>query len=339
MLVIRLKEVAADAGVSISTAAAALRGEGTVNANTRKRVEASAKRLGYRKNTAAALMSRQSNRGHQKAVLCAWLTAYPNIGPQPYPWHMAVRHARAAADEAGVLFDHFNIANETQARQVLRQLTARGFDGIVAGRNPMNRPPGFPWDQFCVITTEQALAADGFDVVRSNFFRSTLGILLHLRRSGYSRIGVCLREHTPRHPDDEARYGGTVAFLDLHVDRAQRIPPLRLSYRCPDAEKLMETWINKYKPQIVIGSNEEELFLIERAGFQVPGQISYAALHVVECHAGHVAGLQHNEEVIPRVAISALFEKMRHGLRGLSPLPREIVVAPPFLPGSSCPGV
>lgn len=339
MQIIRLKEVAEAAGVSISTAAAALRGEGMVKASTRSRVEEQAHRLGYRKNTAASFMSRRVNRSKQKAVFAAWLTAYPLVSKPNYPWKSVLDYARAAAETEGIIFDHFNVSTPQDVRVILRQIRARGCDGIVWGRCLADNLPAFPWEEFCVVSTEQARAEEGFDVIRSNFFRNTLNLLIHLRRSGYARIAILLREHTPRHPDDEARYGGTAAFLDLHADPSNRIPPLVLTYRVKDIVQQIRAWVQKYKPQVVVGSNHEEYRILQEAGFDVPHNLSYVALHVMEHQRGKIAGLQHNEEIIPQVALSVLLEKMRHGVRGLSGHPREIVVSPPFLAGESCSGI
>lgn len=337
MSVVRLKEVAAAAGVSISTAAAALREEGVVKAATRAKVEAAARRLGYRKNTAAALMSSRRTRTNQKAAFAMWLTAYPGVHGAVPPWELAVRHARLAAEEAGLIFDHLNIGSASEARVVLRQVRARGCDGVVWGRCRLDGLPAFPWEEFCVVSTEQARAAEGFDVVRSNFFRNTVNLLVQLRSAGYERIGVCLREHTPRHPDDEARYGGTVAFLDLHVAPQNRIPPLVVHYRLGETTERIKEWVLQYKPDVVVGSNQEEYRDLLKAGFEIPRHFSYVALHVAAAQSGFIAGLQLNEELVPRVAIGALLEKMRHTHRGLSPHPRETLVNPPYLPGLSCP--
>lgn len=71
-----ISEVAAEAGVAISTASKALNGTGAISPETVKRIEEAARRLGYRPNRAAQLLAREeqehrnncpekSGRGHE----------------------------------------------------------------------------------------------------------------------------------------------------------------------------------------------------------------------------------------------------------------------------------
>ena len=52
-----ISEVAAEAGVAISTASKALNGTGAISPETVKRIEEAARRLGYRPNRAAQLLA------------------------------------------------------------------------------------------------------------------------------------------------------------------------------------------------------------------------------------------------------------------------------------------
>lgn len=335
---IRLKEVAAEAGVSISTAAAALRGESIVAPPTRKRVEKAAKKLRYRKNSAAAALSSLENRKSQKAVSVVWLTAIPDIEKAPHQQvRTSIRWARETAEELGLLFEDRNISSRAEGRRILKELENRGVDGIIWSRCQIAPFPKLPKNRFCVVSTDQTSLQEGFDVVRRNYFRCTLNLLIRIQKMGYRRIGICLREHTPIHPDDEARYGASETFRKLYVHQKDRIPILRLAYGKPREAEILNTWRKKYHPEVIVSSNREEMNLLERSGLKIPKDLSYVAFHVRKKEQGLLAGLQINAELIPVYAVRALVEKIQHGKRAGSTAPRETVISPPYLPGSSCP--
>lgn len=341
MGLIRLKEVAAGAGVSISTAAAALRDEPSVRASTKTLVQSVACRLGYQRNSAAAILSSHEHRHRQKSAFIAWLTAFPGAitGDAKYPWRNWLDIARQTATEMGLCFEHQNIPDLRQAERCVRALYTRGCDGIVWGRHAIEENPIIRWESFSVISTEPENLERGFDIVRSNQFRSLYALLERIKSMGYRRIGVCLREHLPVHPDDRARLGAALAFQEVECRTRDRVAVLRLRYRFKDASDLLFEWLKKQRPEVVVGFNREEARMLGAKGIRIPGDVAFAAMHVDRIEQGKIAGNQFNVELIGSEAIKVLMEKMRHGIRGLSRQPHESVVVPSFLNGDSCPPV
>lgn len=72
---------------------------------------------------------------------------------------------------------------------------------------------------------------------------------------------------------------------------------------------------------------------------QIPGEVAFASLHVHGDVVGTVAGLQSNQEFTAEQAVHVLFEKVRHGIRGRTSHPKEIVLPLRLLAGESCPGL
>lgn len=330
MSVIRLKEVASEAGVSISTASSALRGLRIVRPDTQAKVEAAARKLGYQKNSAAAVLSSLQHRGSQKAVLIAWLTDSTfSAGSKAA--------ARVAAEDAGVKIEFYILEKPGELTSVMRILTARGCDGIVLGRGMSAVIRDADWSGFSVVSVEEILFEEGVDVVRSSLFRSTQEILRQIKAAGYQRIGVCLREHEPQHLDDETRLGAVVAFQTYNLSRLECIPLKRIPFSHPAPDRALVDWVRKYSPDVVLGFSGAELWYLQSGGFSVPDDVAYVALHVNLTDRGSLAGYQENLEVYPKYAVQILLEKIRHGIRGLSDHPQQTLVLPPLFPGSSCP--
>ncbi len=78
---VTIRDVAAEAGVSIGTASKALNGQGKLRAETRKRVAETAQRLGFAPNTLAA------------ELLLAAIAKEPAHGARTVPTRLVVRQS------------------------------------------------------------------------------------------------------------------------------------------------------------------------------------------------------------------------------------------------------
>ena len=333
---IRLKEVAAEAGVSIATASAALRGEVSVKAATREKIESAAKKLNYQKHSAASVLSYLQKRKSQKSAFIAWITALPAIEVETKP---SLELAAAEAAKLGVQFEHINVSDPKNLAQAFREIEARGCDGIVLGG--MLDPEGYtiPLNRFSVIATHEGWFKKGVDVVRENQFRKTLSLLNRVHEAGYKRVGICMRELSPLHPDDESRLAASFYFSNLVLAKNERIPIQRIPFGAPDVAKKLAGWVEKHTPDVVVGFNVTEFDLLEEAGCTIPKDLAFAALHVETGNKGRIAGCKYNSEIIPEYAIRVLFEKMCHGVRGLSVHPTETIVYSTIMAGASCPAL
>lgn len=331
---IRLKEVADEAGVSTGTASAALRGEAKVKASTRERVEAAAKKLNYKKHSAASVLSQLQRRKSQKSVFMVWLTALPEIGVET---KISLQLASSEATKLGVKFEHLNVHNLKELSQKFREIEARGCDGIVLGSTLNPKDFNIPLDRFSVIATHEGWFRKGVDVVRENQFRKTLSLLKRIHEAGYKRIGICMRELSPIHPDEETRLAAASYFSNFILPKNERVPINRIPFGMADPDEKLANWVKKYTPDVVLGFNITEFNLLKKIGYHIPNDISFVSLHVKSKNKGLIAGCQYNTEIIPEYAVRVLYEQMSHGVRGLSVHPKETIVYSPILAGKSCP--
>ena len=178
MAIVLLSDVAKAAGVSTGTASLALRGEPGVKAATREKVVEIAERLGYRPNSAAAVLSSHRMRGTQKQVFVAWLSCVPEDRLRRYPpdREPSSRIAHEEAQRLGIHLEWRNALNPDEIAFFLRELDARGCDGVVWDHCPYEPLPALSWDRFVVVSTQEDRLREGFDVVCANQFRSTIGL-------------------------------------------------------------------------------------------------------------------------------------------------------------------
>jgi len=332
---VTLKDVARAAGVSLGTASHALRRDPRILADKRKRVEEAADRLGYRKSTAAAMLASQGRAPGQKSLSVAWLTFSTLIKPRVLALIMA-KHQRFF-EAVGWFFSHFNLTRPEEVPRVTRLLHATGVDGVIVGRCDLPElPPGFPWHEFAVISTERQFHQAGFDIVRPNHFENVHRVLHQVEASGYRRPALMLVEPPRPLIDDEVRVGAFLAFQQK-LKVKDRLPVVRRPHALSEPAEY-RVWMEKYRPDVVIATNTHILHKLQRAGFAIPEQVAFVSLHVDEqAEEREIAGLADRERSARPYCLALLERKLRAAERGLQDTPTEMVYPLSFCDGASLP--
>jgi LacI family transcriptional regulator len=151
---VTIRDVAAEAGVSIGTASKALNGHGKLRAETRERVAEAARRLGFAPNTLAqALLAGRS--------FTVGLITADSFGRFSIPVMLGAEEALSAGQVSVFICDTRD--DPHGERHYVDTLSARRVDGLViAGRRVEPRPPvvaspGIP----VVYAMTQPLGEDG----------------------------------------------------------------------------------------------------------------------------------------------------------------------------------
>jgi DNA-binding LacI/PurR family transcriptional regulator len=172
---VKLADVAAAAGVSLSTASRALRGHGAVNERTRRRVRAAASRLGYEPNRmASALRARTSP---FVGIVVPDLTI-------PF-FALAVKAAQDVLEAAGYQVLIMNTDRHEQAeRDSLRTLLAHRANGVLlATSGGAVEPHGMPLVFFA--NFDPATAAPRVALANREGIRL---LVAHVLRHGHERV-------------------------------------------------------------------------------------------------------------------------------------------------------
>jgi LacI family transcriptional regulator len=178
---VTIRDVAAEAGVSIGTASKALNGQGKLRAETRERVAEAAKRLGFAPNTLAqALLAGRS--------FTVGLITTDSFGRFSIPVMLGAEDALGTGQVSVFMCDTRDDAEREQ--RYVEMLAARQVDGlIVTGRRVEPRPPvvagpGIP----VVYAMTQPLGEDGPAVLPDDEGGGRAAAE-HLLNGGRRRIG------------------------------------------------------------------------------------------------------------------------------------------------------
>jgi LacI family transcriptional regulator len=178
---VTIRDVAAEAGVSIGTASKALNGQGKLRAETRERVAEAAQRLGFAPNTLAqALLAGRS--------FTVGLITTDSFGRFSIPVMLGAEDALGTGQVSVFMCDTRD--DPDRERRAVEMLAARRVDGlIVTGRRVEPRPPvraghGIP----VVYAMTQPLGEDGPAVLPDDEGGGRAATE-HLLAAGRRRIG------------------------------------------------------------------------------------------------------------------------------------------------------
>jgi len=334
---VTVREVASRAGVSASTAAAALRGAAWVRPETRSRIETAAAELGYRRDPAASILAAKRGQSGQKARLVSIGVLHePTVpGRTAYTGKAGLD---AAVAQRGWVVHAANLEEINDLNRLARRWEDMGIDAVVLVRTkvPLTRID-FPWHRFTVLSTEVGRLREGFDVVRPSQFGAITECLRETKCRGYRRFGFWLRVHPEPLPDDHVRCGACKAFQELELRGEKKLPMLLTPFG--EHQERLRRWLEKHQPEVVVTFWGIDVRDIEAVGWRVPDDIAMVCLQVSSVMEGRVAGLMDREQPVGEAVCNFIERKLTMSRRGLSDHPLEVVYDLPFVDGTSLPRV
>jgi LacI family transcriptional regulator len=308
---ITLKEVAEACGLAVATVSYALRNHPKIPAETARRVQAAAAKLGYRPNPqVAALMAhvrraRPLEAGERLAFV--WLTRHGS-----YP--AMFQGARARAEQLGYALEEFDWAESGKRADRLQSiLRARGITGVVLSPLLVRARLTLDWDwsHFSAAIIGNAEMSPELHHSGHHHFLGMRTALQRLQAQGCRRIAAVLDGEV----DERARRGWSAAFLAHHPAPASaRRWLLSVRPRATPRKKLRD-WLTARRPDVVVTTTgmmrlawpEEQL---PTAGPQV------VLLDWTPSTAGF-AGIDQGEEVIAANAVDLVVGQLQRNERGV----------------------
>lgn len=332
---VNLREVAAEANVSVMTASRALRNHPNVSEETKARVQQVAKRLGYRPNPliSALMSSRPTGRPVKASLTIGYLTAFPRRDE----WHgISIfqefhKGAMQAADRLGYHLDEFWLAEPGMSEaRMSQQLFHRNIAGVIVAPFPQaGRKLALDWTNFAAVAIGYSLAAPVLHRVVNHQFRSMRRIILELRQRGYRRLGLALPSSSNERVDHQ--WLGCFLAEQLDVPAKDRVPPLIVDDHQWTQERLA-TWYHAHRPDVIINQQPETVDWLKAAGLRVPEDVGFAHLNCEDV-SGKFAGIRQNGHVIGEVAVNQLISMLQRNERGVPGLPLATLVDGTWIDG------
>jgi len=324
---VSLKMIAREAGVSVSTVSLALRNTGTLSREMTERVQKVAKKMGYRPNPVlAALASKRFSENASLAGTPVALLGYPIDGVEGPPPNFYTNRLEFNAKEFGystLLLTGDDLENYND---LPRMLYNRGVAGVIVyGQAPTDlfQSPD-DWTPFSLVQCGRFRSSLRLSCVRPNIFQAIKMVFEKAYERGYRRIGFCFGQHKVTLEDDEARFGVALRMQNRLPPKA-RIPIYEGGV---DDDEAKMRWVQKHKPEIVIGFSSHEWYLLKDAGYKIPQDISFVSLQLDPYHIkrNEIAGLDQQSNKIAQECIVLMDQMIRHKTVGIPELPLDILL-------------
>jgi DNA-binding LacI/PurR family transcriptional regulator len=335
---VNLQQVAERANVSVSTASRCLRGDTRFAAETRQRVEASARALGYRPDPMLRALIAYRTRKKRLPVRAeiAWLHPYKSgLGKAPVPRHRLLSMfagARQRAETLGYRLVEMALPDEAAVPSVQRILTARGIEGAVlcsVRRSPVCA--GLDFSRMAAVTIGYPTGEQpGFPTIVPHYFRGAVRALDELRRRTGRRIGLALFDDTDAHTDHliHAAFG---YMRDVYPEITW--PPALI--RRETWKTCIETfrqWYLEHRPDSILSNEWRIIHVILHQGHAVPDDVNVVLTDIA--HPTAVCGGNYeNAQTLGVCAINQIDGMIRQREFGLPGRIQHTFVENPWMDG------
>lgn len=325
---VSLRTIAEEVGVSRMTVSLALRNHLSVSEETRKHIQATAVKLGYRADPVVSdLMTRLRSvtRTQHVETIAVITNQHGKLCWRDFPTYKGYfEGAHARADQFGYSLEEFRLEEDGLTPRRLSQiLWTRNIEGVLIF--PHVGGPGFfdlklDWPRFFSATIAFSLRHPVVHRCCSHHAWVVMEAYRQLAALGYRRPGLAIEGHQ----DERSGHHWRAGFLCAqHLSRStSNIPPLIAS---DWSFSTFAAWFKRHRPDAVLGIDEPLVEWIERCGARVPEDVGYANLDLTP-NMGGISGMDQLQREIGAGAIDLVISGLRRYERDLPSHPKTVMV-------------
>lgn len=318
-----LREIAARVGLSKSAVSLALRGDVRIPPETRDRVAAAAKELGYRANPVIAHMMRsmRDSKSLRTRAALGILQGFPNPHPsRTVPYHAAwVAGARDRAEELGYVVNEFWLDEPGMSpRRLTGIIRSRGINALMIAPLPQSRALELDWEHFSAVTAGHSLESPRLNRVLPNSRRATLMCLHQLLSRGYRRIGLVLHDTLTEH----TRFQIEAPYL-WHQNRLGLKQPPPILPTLPAKPETFHRWLKRHRPDAIITTAGRCPDMLEACGLEIPDDIGLVSTSTTVARPGYCC-VDQEPHRLGAAGIDLLIAQVNRGEFGVPANPRSV---------------
>lgn len=332
-----LADIAARAGVHVTTVSLALRNHPRLPEATRQRLQALAREMGYTPDP--WIRALVEYRGKLMARRNRPTIAYVTNWNSRWGWKQVTAHpeffagAETKARELGFLLEHFWMREPglTHGR-LSRILDARGISGLVIASHvrEVDVALQFDWSRFSAVKIDYFPHEPQLPVVTNDHLQIIRLAMQQVLAKGYRRIGFVMDEGWDVTVD--RLWSAGFLWEQQSLPAEDRIPPFLL----PQAEPV-GSWLRRTRPEVLISKREFVQPALEALGWRVPDDIAFVDIFL-EPGDGATAGVRQNHAAVGALAIELLAGQLQQNKRGIPELATATHVEGTWFDGRSLPG-
>lgn len=331
---VTLKDIAAAAGVHVSTVSLALNRHPGIPVATRERISAIAAGLGYRPDPElASLVAYRTRRRQQTAGgVLAWLDMWADRGGAASRFGALWEGSQQRAEQLGWKLEVFRSQRgKIGPKSLTRILRTRAIRGIFLAPMPQE---GFTldmdWKEFSAITCSNTLENPSLHRVMPHQVHNMQILMRHLAQLGYRHPGLVIDATR----NERTRHYWTASFLDaqLMLPTRNRILPFITPLDATLPQRL-PSWQKKHRPDVIICHNAALLLPILRsAGLSVPQDIGLVSQAFptedwkAPAKGADISGIDECFDAIGKIVIDNLVSLIHRHERGIPAEPMHILI-------------
>lgn len=334
-------DIARAAGVHNTTVSLSLRNSRLIPPETRERIQAIARSLGYTPDPALRALAayRNSRRQQRKTETLVYLTR----GDTRQGWRQSpveeqyFTAAERRATELGFIFRHMWLGEPgMNLRRLDRMLTHQGIRCLLLAPHLAvgESLDALDWTRLCAVRIGgSSLLAPDLNQVSTDAGAIVRLAIHQVMLAGYDRIGLVL----PRRVDELADRAWSAAFSAEFYRRNLPAPPVLFLAESPvENSGLLANWHRQHQPEAVLAVSPVVRHLLRQCGFEVPAAVAYADL-LLQDVLGTIAGVQGHHARIGELAVDLLAAQLEKNQFGLPPVPTITSVSGRWCAGASLP--
>ncbi len=331
---LNLKTVAETAGVSVSTASLALRGNPAVAERTRLRVMQVAESLGYRTDPALAKAMTRLKIGNRATQVIGIVSGFSHPVLRAGPdfssfWNAASIRAKTL----GYKLDEFWLGapgmNPHRVEQIIR---ARGIEGIaLTEADAFLEDPEVTLDGIAAACSGSCAASRKISSVISDSYLNTIIAIEHTLQHGYRKIGYASLCSGHRRNREEP-----LAVIN-HLAAKGRLPCPPAVYICDGAEPApFLDWFRRERPEVVISTVMAARWL-EDAGYSIPRDVAFTSINTSADGNSRWAGIDSQPNIQADAVVDLVVSQMATFDYGFPKVARRVVIEGRWVDGPSLP--
>lgn len=314
----RLKDIAARVGVSTMLVSIALRGMPGVAEETRRKIQACARQLGYHPDPALSALAdyRRRNRPVASFAQIAFVTDFPPGDGLGWDYtNDFLSGAKKRGLEFGYEVTPFQLREGgLTASQVSRVLFNRGIKGLLIAPLPVESGRlDLTWKYFCAVAIGTSLVSPRLDYAAFDHHDAMQAVFERLHRKGYRRIGLFLMYRS----SERLRY----APLDAYIGEQYRhpsetpLPPLLTPGLSPGA---FWQWFDTYKPDVIITDADAHILdLLNERGLKAPKDVGVACFSRFRNENTAISSVTQDLQAIGAAAVDRLHTNLLRSAYGV----------------------
>lgn len=329
---VSLREIAQEAGVSVSAVSLALRNSPKISAARRREIRRLAAKMGYREDPRInELMEhlRKTRKTRSRSLIAVIVPELARHEFEKFPRVPAlISGVRQIAASAGFGVDIIHLADPGMNCRLARSiLLARGIKGIVVApfASGVSRLD-FNFEGFCASTAGYSIVEPALHRACPDYLRMMDGMLEMCVAAGCQRIGLVL---TKTGGIGFKLFRSSFLYFQSMIPADQRIPMLTCPSLGPTQNvgmnaSSLRTWLDANRPDVVIGA-ALVLRMLHEMGVAVPRNLGFVSIDVADAPT-NAAGANHCYEMVGEEAFKLLLTALRMNLTGVPEHPRVVLV-------------